>query len=299
MRLEYNILWIEDEIQDYIDIGEVDSLKKFIIELGFTPHIETVNDESKLDDYINLYRYDLIISDFNLSSTTGDKVIEEIRNNKGLDTEILFYTGKDDPEVLKRVAFHDRVSFHVGRNSLIDKIENLIRLTLVRLLDINATRGLITAETSELDVEIETAFNRIIVDLSNDDQSAEKLERIFKKDYKDIQKSYLKRCREKRDLHLVNFRKYFEKSDAYRRWMLLKKLIKLKTPEGFNLDLFRKYSSEVIDIRNKFAHAKAEVHNEKFVLKGLKEDFEYDEKACIEIRKNLISHRENIKKLNS
>ena len=97
-----------------------------------------------------------------------------------------------------------------------------------------------------------------------------------------------------------DFHEYFNKSEAFRKWDILKELLKLKTPDGFDLDLFKKYYEQVIDIRNKFAHARAEEKEGILVLKGQygKEDFEYDEEACVEIRKNLLSHRENINKLN-
>ncbi len=304
MRLEYNILWIEDDIQEYIDNGEIDSLKEFIRDLGFVPHIETVLDESKLDDYINLYKYDLIISDFNLSSTTGDKIIEEIRINKGLDTEILFYTGKptnyqEDPEVLKRVAFLDRVSFQVGRDTLIDKIENLINLTLIRLLEINATRGLIAAETSELDVEIEKAFYKVLEIVQNNEDNKPKLESIFQREFEKYKKKSEQDLNEKMISYKEDYKVYFNSSTAGPRWILIRKLLDIYCPDGFDQELFKSYSKDVIEVRNKFAHAKAEEKEGKLVLVGQygKEGFVYDEEACVEIRKNLISHRNNISKL--
>lgn len=305
MRLEYNILWIEDDIQEYIDNGEIDRLKEFIRNLGFVPHIETVLDESKLDDYINLYKYDLIISDFNLSSTTGDKIIEEIRINKKLDTEILFYTGQptnfqEDPEVLQRVAFLDRVSFQVGRDTLINKIENLINLTLVKLLEINATRGLITAETSELDVEIEKAFYKILTIVQSKEDNESKLESIFQREFKKYKDKTENDLKEREHFHNEDYNAYFDSSTANPRWILMRKLLKIHCPDGFDQKLFKSYSKDVIEVRNKFAHAKAEEKDGKLVLKGQygKEDFEYDEEACVEIRKNIIAHRENIDKLN-
>ena len=92
MRLEYNILWIDNDIQEYIDNKEVDNLNSYLEELGFEPNIVTVEDEADLDKFIYNHKYDLIISDFNLNATTGDKIIEKIRDEKGFSTEILFYT---------------------------------------------------------------------------------------------------------------------------------------------------------------------------------------------------------------
>ena len=37
MQLHYNILWIDNDIDDYISTGEVDSIKTFLLDLGFEP----------------------------------------------------------------------------------------------------------------------------------------------------------------------------------------------------------------------------------------------------------------------
>src|SRR5690606_6837087 len=134
--------------------------------LGFEPNIITVDDEAELDNFIFLHKYDLIISDFNLNATTGDVIIEKIRNEKGFSTEILFYTAqanfRDNPDVKERLAFMDRITFHSNRDTFLDKVEKLIVLTLDKLLELNATRGLITAATSDLDAEIESVVVLLI-----------------------------------------------------------------------------------------------------------------------------------------
>jgi CheY-like chemotaxis protein len=302
MKLEYNILWIDNDIQEYIDNGEVDNLNSFLEELGFEPNIVTVKDEADLDQFIYNHKYDLIISDFNLNATTGDKIIEKIRDEKGFSTEILFYTAKsnfrDDPEVKERLAFMDRITFHSNRDTFLDKVEKLIRLTLDKLLELNATRGLITAATSDLDVEIEEIYYTII-SRAVDDELKPKVEKIFKTDYKEIKKSLLKRCKGQRDSHSADYRMYFSQSDAFRKWDLLKELISLNVPDGFDLVLFKEYYKEVIKIRNQFAHAKAIEDNGKLKLKGQieGEDFEFTEDSCVEIRRNLINHKRNIETL--
>ena len=106
MQLEYNILWIDNDIDEYIANGEVESIRSFLNELGFESNIETVDDEANLDNFIFKHKYDLIISDFNLNATTGDVIIQEIRENKRFSTEILFYSAKNnfrnEPEEKKK-----------------------------------------------------------------------------------------------------------------------------------------------------------------------------------------------------
>lgn len=302
MKLDYNILWIDNDLQNYIDNGSVKDVEDFLMEKGFEPNIEKVLDEANIDLSINKFDYDLIISDYNLENTTGDLVIKDIRENRRLDTEILFYTAKssyrNDPQVIERLAFIERLTFWVGREGLLDKIERVIALSLKKLLELNATRGLITAATSHLDVELEEIYYTLI-DKPISVDVKQKIEKIFRTDYKEIKKSLIKRCQAQRDSYSVDFKLYFSQSDAFRKWDILKEVVSLNVPDGFSMDLFKKYYEEVIDIRNKFAHAKAVEIEGKIVLKGQIEgkDFEFNEDSCIKIRQNLINHKNNIEAL--
>lgn len=303
MKLEYKILWIENE-EDFVD-SVLPSVREILSDRGFEPIITKVVDESQIDNYLDV-NYDLIISDFQLNDDengkNGAEVIYELRNEKKLDTEILFYSDKvnflEDDTIKNRLAFMERINIQQGRSTLLDKIEKVVELTLKKLLELNATRGLITAATSELDVEIEEIYYRLI-DIPVDDETKPKVEKIFKTDYKEMQKNYLKQCKAKRDNHTSDYKKYFSLSEAFRKYDILKELLKLNTFNGFDLDLFKKYGNEVIAVRNKFAHAKAFDDNGTLKLKGQVEgqDFEFTEESCVEIRKNLIAHKRNIETL--
>lgn len=304
MKLDYNILWIDNDLKEYVDNGSIKDVEEILTVKGFEPNIELVFDEANLDEFINKHDYDLIISDYNLENTTGDVIIENIRTQKKSDSEILFYTAqpessfKDKTQVMERLWMIDRLTFHIGRGNLIDKIEKVIDLTLKKLLELNATRGLITAATSHLDVEIEEIYYALI-SKPVDGEVKPKVDKIFKTDYKEIKKNLLKKCKAQRDSHTTDFKTYFSQSDAFRKWDLLKELISLNVPDGFSLDLFKKYYEEVIDVRNKFAHAKAVEVEGKLVLKGHIEgkDFEFTEESCIKIRQDLINHKRNIEVL--
>jgi len=299
MRLDYKILWIENE-EDFVD-SFLPRVATFLSEKGFDPTIIKVLDEAQVDNYLNI-DYDLIISDFNLNETNGDVVIYELRNNKKLDTEILFYSSKTnflkDSDIKDKLAFMERINIQYGRDSLLKKIETVIELTLKKLLEINATRGLITAATSDLDVEIEEIYY-LLVDKKFDEESSLKIEKYFKKDYNEIRKNLLKTCRAKRDSHTGNYKVYFSQSDSFRKWKLLKEFVSLNIPDGFDMHLFKLYYDEVIDIRNKFAHAKAVEIEGKLVLKGHigGEDFVFNEESCIKIRQNILNHKRNIQTL--
>lgn len=299
MKLEYNILWIDNDIQEYIENGEVANLKSYLDGLGFEPNIVTVQDEADLDKFIYNYKYDLILSDFNLNATTGDRIIEKIRVEKGFSTEILFYTAKsnfrDDPDVKERLAFMERITFHSNRDTFLDKVEKLIKLTLDKLLDLNATRGLITAATSDLDVEIEEIVMQLVLYHKKSDDELKQI--VTDKAHAPL-KNRLDSFWDKYN----DFQGYFPKIDAVKKWEIFRDLLKpLKAKDEIKsfLDNNRTYQSQVIDIRNKFAHAKAIEDNGTLKLKGQieGEDFEFTEESCIGIRMNLINHKRNIETL--
>jgi CheY-like chemotaxis protein len=302
MNLNYKILWLDNDLQSYIDNGSVKSVEDFLSERGFEPIIEKVVDEANLDDALSKCNYDLIISDYNLENTTGDVIIENIRNTKRLDTEILFYTAqssyKTKPEVKERLAFIERLTFQIGRDTLLNKIEKVITLSIQKLLELNATRGLITAATSDLDVETE----EIIMLLKTKQNTEEDKLKEF------VTEKVVEPLRKRLEKFWENygtFDDYFHKIDAVKKWEILRELLKPLSNENSDIKTFletnKTYQNEVIELRNKFAHAKAENKDGVTVLKGQlgKEDFEFDEAKCIEIRKNLIKHKNSISSLKS
>ncbi len=300
MKLEYNLLWLDNDLREYIENGDVESIKEFLIELGFEPNIVTVFDEAELDKHLDI-SYDLIISDFNLNKENGDVVIYRLREEKKLDTEILFYSAKsnflEDPAVKERLAFMERINIQIGRDSLLNKIERVIELTVKRLLEINATRGLITSATSDLDVVIEGIILHLIYNqLKLTEEEIDEIINFYVEDY--LKKSpdfFLKKYKE------VGFQNWFSRIEASRKWNIFRDLLKKIDNEDVKTFLTQNktYCKEVIDIRNKFAHAKSELVDGKLVLKGQygQENFEFDNEACIRIRHNLINHKKQIEML--
>ena len=68
MKLEYNILWIDNELKDYIDNGSIKDVEEILTEKGFEPNIELVFDEANLDEFID--------------RAYPDEYLDKIYNNK-------------------------------------------------------------------------------------------------------------------------------------------------------------------------------------------------------------------------
>ncbi len=300
MKLEYNILWLDNDLKDYIENGDVNSINDFLIGLGFEPNIVTVFDEAEIDKYLYI-KYDLIISDFNLNKENGDVIIYRLREERKLDTEILFYSAKsnfiEDKDVKERLAFMERINIQIGRDTLLDKIEKVIKLTVQKLLELNATRGLITSATSELDVVIEeTTMELVYNHLKISQDEIDEIINFYVDDF--LRKSpdyFLKKYKE------IGFRNWYHRIEASRKWNIFRDLLKKIDNDDIKefLTKNKSYGKEVIDIRNKFAHSRSEMVDGKLVLKGQygKDDFEFDFDSCVKIRHNLIYHKHNIENL--
>lgn len=297
MKLEYKILWIDNDLQSYIDNDSLKDIESFLLEKGFEPIIEKVFDEADLENFITKHNYDLIISDYNLNNTTGDEIIKQIRDKKKLDTEILFYTAQNsymnNEQVIQNLAFKERLTFKVGRNGLLEKIEKVIELTLKKLLELNATRGLITAATSDLDVEIEEIVMQLVATQNKNDDDLKQIvtDKVFTK-MEETVKTFWD--------NYGSFQDYFPRINAVKKWEILRDLLKPLKSQNQDINTFlennKTYQDQVITIRNQFAHVKAVEENGVLKLKGRK-DIEFDEDKCIEIRKNLIAHKGYIEAL--
>lgn len=295
MQLHYNIIWIDDEIDKIIEVGDVDRVNEFLRERAFTPYIRTLKGGIGIEEYFAETSFDLIISDLSIEDGHhGDDIIKKIRDDN-IFTEVLFYSSQNDLQTIaQKLLTVDRISFHSGRRDLVDKIERLIELSIGKLLELNATRGLITAETSDLDVIIEAITLNLVSDkLKLDSAKLDDIINFYVDDF--LRKSpdyFLKKYGE------VGFAKWFHRIEASRKWGIFRDLLEeIKTTE---VEAFLKenksYKDDVIMVRNQFAHSKAVRIDEQLCLAGFGPDgkpFQFDNAECISIRKKLIGHRDN------
>ena len=295
MQLHYNIIWIDDEIDKIVEVGDVDRVNEFLRERAFTPYIRTLKGGVGIEEYFAQTSFDLIISDLSIEDGHhGDDIIKKIRDDN-IFTEVLFYSSQNDLQTIaQKLLTVDRISFHSGRRGLVDKIERLIELSIGKLLELNATRGLITAETSDLDVIIEAITMSLVSDkLKLDSTKLDEIINFYVDDF--LRKSpdyFLKKYGE------VGFEKWFHRIEASRKWRIFREL--LGSVEGDEVTKFleqnKSYADDVIAVRNKFAHSRAVHVGEKLCLAGFGPDgepFQFGNTECISIRKKLIDHRDN------
>lgn len=152
MNLDYKILWFED-IQSSFN-AKKRLVKRIVEDLGFVfpePRNE-INDDNL--DVIDFQIYDLIIADLNLANgEKGSTILNAIRE-KGIYTEVVFYSSQGEDYVrneLRNFQIDGAYCADRADDDFIDKVSHVIKTTVKKVQDLNNMRGLIMAETSDID----------------------------------------------------------------------------------------------------------------------------------------------------
>ncbi len=296
MKLEYKILWLDDQIQDFIDDEMIQEVEEYLNEQGFQPEIITV---SKSEDFFKSLddSFDLILTDYHLNDINGDEVIKKIRSQEfSVLSEVLFYTAKAD---LKDTDKINRVSFLETNTLLGDHRElvlqatiSLIGLTLKKFQNIIAMRGMIMHETSSLDVEMIEIIKKA---LKNESLNFEELSVSIYDQLIDLftkKTEFVQECKRKMNFNQLT-KDNFVYSAKYKILTLSKILEDLKMA-----DFSSEYDSEINSIRNKFAHAVLEKdENGREFFKHKEDGIDFNEDLCKVIRENIVKHKSNLDEL--
>jgi len=305
--LKYRILWVDDNIETFIDLAVDEEFEIFLRNYGFDPEIikfETA--ESALGHITADSKFDLILSDLNLTGgEQGDSLIRKIRDGE-IFTEIFFYSAQPEFESIAKELYRDRVSFlslvgDEGNRLFKERVKHLISLTISKLQELDNMRGLVMAETSELDVLIEDILIEIMSH-ENDQTKALRTYMVMKiKENNDQRQELLEKIEELSHNQLIKHRILFDASKKSRT--LNEYLKKSGLIEGNPLfkNFHQNYEKDVLQTRNEMAHAKSDVIDgiEYLVLsrKEGEQPIKINQEKCTEIRTNLRRYSEILQKI--
>lgn len=297
MTLNYNILWFEDD-SSYVESLKP-LLKECLDELGFELKLEVVPDGNNLIELIDNGDWHLILMDFQLNSGSpkGDELISRIRKYE-IYTEIIFYSEHSNFKdgVIKR-DLPDGIYFARGRKYLFEKIKSIINLTLKRHQDINNMRGLVIAETIDIEVKMD---NIILTYFGLHGEKEIVFKKIFEPKFDLIttkKKSDLinKICKER----IISLNKEFDELPAEkieRKEELRKKLVTLEMLKGE----FEKIEDEIINIRNILAHTRENNENRNTLISQInnkEKKIVVNDEWCKNTRKDIRKHSINLDKI--
>ena len=290
MKLDYKILWLDDQIKDFIEDEIIEEVEEYLSLQGFRPEIITT---SKSDEFFEKLdnSYDLILTDYHLNDINGDEVIKKIRSQDySVMTEILFYTAKadlKDTDKISRVSFLETNTL-LGdhRDEVLRATINLIELTIKKFQSIVAMRGMIMHETSSLDVEMENILQKIV----DGSKAPEEVIATIKKKYIKSNEEFNKNIDKVDDIESI-----LRTIGASHRW----RAIVRNLSDGEIKSIMADYEKEIILIRNKFAHAELIDDGERQYFRDRKNGLDFNEDFCKKVREDLLKHKGNIDSLNS
>lgn len=302
MSLKYNILWLDDRIDDYKKL-EIDiDLKNYIENLFLEPNIYMYETIEEAERHLKAKKYDVIFSDYNINENKdGRDFIIELRK-QNVNAEVLFYSAQQTPPEtgVDRISFL-RLQSTTSYEDLKRKMFSVIDLTVEKINNLVNLRGLVMSEVSELDV----MMKEIVVDFCNQNTTDEeelrkyiigKLEERLKNSLDTSQSNCDKNCFHKwknKTVQEVVFERNFE---SYTTARALNHIIE-KKKIGFPKFLDT-YSSEIIQNRNELAHCITKYNAEGVEILVTKTgDKEFSEDDIRDIRKNIIKYHQLFKKL--
>ncbi|MFC4762961.1 response regulator [Dyella koreensis] len=177
MKLEYKILWFDDNEEMYQSI-DFDPLRQGIDGWGFVPEIEFV---SNPDDFLKrspFTDYDLIVVDYNLEEHgQGQDFIAKIRDQE-VYTEIIFYSAGKSSSLWEAVGKYQLEGIYIANKTvIIEKILKVGLQTLRKVLDVGNMRGIVMAEVGDLDHSLDVIV-RTAIDSLNPEQRRDVFDRF-------------------------------------------------------------------------------------------------------------------------
>jgi CheY-like chemotaxis protein len=294
MKLKYKIILFEDD-KTYAESLET-LLKDALKDLGFELTLIIKTNGQKLAQVITDEDIDLVLVDLNLDSgKTGGRIIERLRAGK-FYKEVIFYSDQKEEfdKMVKKMGPIEGIYYQEGRRDLFKKIMKIIEITLKKIQDISNLRGLVIAETIDLEAKMDKLILKYF-DLNEDEKiDIFKLQILGPEFFTATKKIGLinKVCKEK--IKKLN-EKYQRMTNGPKR-----RKLKERVDAFTNLNKeFKKIEDEIIKIRNTLAHVK-ESATEKNILRSILKDYKeikIDYEWCKTMRKNLVKHSENLDKI--
>lgn len=292
MRLDFNILWIED--QPGAVKAQSESIERKMRSEGFrlqTTFVSSVEEaEENLKDDIFKDHVDLILMDFELAGTKdGGEGLEMVRG-KCPFKDIVFYSAKVPQELKTRVS-DKQISgvFCTSRIGLPDTVFGVFTVLVKKVLDIDHSRGIAMGATSEIDDFITQALE---VYLAKSDSAVQtKALAIAGKQVEKIKQGFEKECGELEALtDATELKSFHGVYTSVKRLILLRKLLKLSGRKDIDLQAMLDYEEKTLPKRNNLAHVTVE--RDGFSRRIFHKGVELTVDDMRELRVDLLKHHE-------
>lgn len=265
MRLDFNILWVEDQPQRVMSQFENVTLR--LEKHGFRCKSEFVKTLDEAKGFLNNDIYgdhiDLVLMDFDLGQGgRGDDGLVDVKNVFPYK-DIVFYSS-DAPNLLSMVADKMLKNINVQgvycstRADIPEVVEGVFEALVKKVLDIDHSRGIVMGATSDIDHLVNDCLDEIF---KNEDEgrtvtALDVVKGQVEKKRADFEEGVGKveavtRLPDLQELHNV-----YTSND---RLTLLKKMLKTQNGHVDNVKEINAYSGTILPRRNDLAHVRVVV----------------------------------------
>lgn len=155
MRLDFNVLWVDDQPDHVTAQIKSIALKMAAEGFEFKPRqCTTIAEmESAIAEDVFTDEIDLILVDWDLGNDThGEDVIERIRQIVHYK-DVVFYSGQASVVELRQKAYEKQLEgvYCASRPDLVDEVVGVFESLIKKVLDLDHTRGIVMGATSDID----------------------------------------------------------------------------------------------------------------------------------------------------
>ncbi len=300
MNLEYKILWFEDVQSSFYAKQRL--VKRIVEGLGFIfPEPRNEINADNLDN-IDFQIYDLIIADLNLANgEKGSAILNSIRE-KGIYTEVIFYSSQGEDYVRNELTkFQIDGVYCADRadDDFIDKVRNVIFTTIKKVQDLNNMRGLIMAETSDIDNIMLKIINTVIEQNSYGlkDKLITTIFANVKSKVNNKKDDFDKYERNARIDKIVKDTLMFDSSQKILATQFIIDSIDHEITNPNKNNVFSHSYSELKQKRDLLAHVIEVFESGKKKLKSGNNELEFTDEFCIDIRIKVRQHSNKLDKI--
>ena len=300
--MKYNILWVDDRKDEFVELGYHNKLIEYVSEQFFDVSLDFCETVGEGKTAIETKKYDVIFSDYNIGDNDkGDDFISFVRS-RNVNTEILFYSALNTvPELNK-----DRFSFYNipqpgGNPKLLERMKLLIDLTIEKLSDLQVIRGIVMSEVSELDILMETIIHKYFVETATDEKTAlfhehitNDVERSVKRKLSpkiECEKQCVHKWREKNIEDIIGSLEFESSKKAQSIHQILTDIKGIYPSEQ---SFSKNYGNDIITMRNDLAHCISYNDAGKEVLKVKRKgagNIIFDSEVFKTIRQNIRKYQ--------
>ncbi|MDG9666520.1 hypothetical protein ONV78_02155 [Hahella sp. CR1] len=162
MRLDFNVLWVDDQPDSVTHQIKSITLKMANEGFEFNPRLCTTiaQMEEAISDDVFTDEVDLILVDWDLGNNEhGEDAIERIRHIVQYK-DVVFYSGQAAVVELREKAYEKQLEgvYCAGRADLIDEVIGVFESLIKKVLDLDHTRGIVMGATSDIDHMVNTCL---------------------------------------------------------------------------------------------------------------------------------------------